>query len=33
MGCVLGFQTLAVGAVSTPVMLGKEVVIGCVVYA
>ena len=33
MGCVLGFQTFAVGAVSAPVMLGKKVVIGCVVYA
>ena len=33
MGCVLGLQTFAVGAVSAPVMLGKKVVIGCVVYA
>ena len=33
MGCVLGFQTFAVGAMSASVMLGKEVVIGCVVYA
>ena len=33
MGCVLGFQTFAVGAVAAPVMLGKKVVIGCVVYA
>ena len=33
MGGILGFQTFAVGAVSAPVMLGKKVVIGCVVYA
>lgn len=33
MGGILGFQTLAVGAVSASVMLGKEIVIGCVVYA
>lgn len=29
---ILGFQTLAVGAMSAPVMLGKKVVVGCVVY-
>ena len=33
MGGILGFQTFAVCAVSASVMLGKEVVIGCVVYA
>ena len=33
MGGILGFQTFAVCAVSASVMLGKEIVIGCVVYA
>ena len=32
MGGILGFQTFAVRAMAASVMLGKEVVIGCVVY-
>ena len=32
MGGILGFQTLAVGTMSAPVMLDKKVVIRCVVY-
>ncbi len=32
MRCVLGFQTFAVGTMSASVMLGKKVIIRCVVY-